>query len=45
MLLGDEQGVVSGLGRDVEQHPGFTFAHARERAGAYALSPETNHNS
>src|SRR5215213_2407325 len=38
MLLGDEhRAVVSGLGRDVEQHPGFAFAHARERAGAYAL--------
>src|SRR4029434_8165287 len=38
MLLGDEYGVaISGLGRDVEQHPGFAFAHARERSRAYAL--------
>src|SRR5215212_2781180 len=38
MLLGDEYGAaVSGLGRDVEQHPGFASTHARERSGAYAL--------
>src|SRR5215212_6503686 len=38
MLLDDEYGAaVSGLGRDVEQHPGFASTHARERSGAYAL--------
>src|SRR5215208_5688126 len=38
VLLGDEDGVVvSGLGRDVEQHPGFALTNARERSSADAL--------
>src|SRR5215211_381488 len=38
-FLGDQQCAgVSGLGRDVERHPGFALAYARERAGTDAIS-------
>src|SRR5918911_4744579 len=40
MLLGDEQGAkISGLGWDVEQHPGLALAHTGEGPSAYASLP------